>query len=129
MSYKALHIPPRQFIPITPITSAHKPKYSAECDRYASIIGRYSWDIRIAMAVMQAESGCDPSSANLNDVHQDAKGNIICKGSFGLMQISCHSGEVYDPERNIAIAWEKYKSRGWQPWGAYTDNRYKQFLK
>lgn len=119
------------------VAEAPKPKasaYPASCEAYRPIIEQYSWDVRVAMAVMQAESTqnkipCNPNAANRNDVHRDANGKVICVGSFGLMQISCHSGEVYDPAKNIAIAWEKYKKRGWQPWGAYTSGAYKQYLR
>lgn len=103
-----------------------KPKpsvYPASCETYRPLIEQYSWDVRIAMAVMEAESGCNPNSANLNDKHNG------CMGSFGLFQIACYDGQVYDPAKNIAIAWEKYKKRGWQPWGAYTSGAYKKYLR
>lgn len=74
------------------------------------------------MAIMQAESGCNPNAANLSDNH------LVCKGSFGLLQISCHSGEVYDPIENIKIGYDKFKSRGYQPWGAYTSGAYLKYL-
>lgn len=90
------------------------------------------------MAVMEAEStthingvkvSCNPSAANRSDVHKDAYGNVICIGSFGLFQISCHSGEVYDPAKNVAIAYQKYQARKWQPWGAYTNGSYLKYLR
>jgi hypothetical protein len=74
------------------------------------------------MAVMQAESGCNPQAANWQDQHS------TCTGSFGLFQIACFDGQVYDPIQNIAIAWQKYQSRGWQPWGAYTSGKYLRFM-
>lgn len=79
------------------------------------------------MAVMQGESGCEPMAKN-PEPHKDANGNVICYGSFGLMQISCHGGEIYDPAANIEAAWVKYQARGWQPWGAFTDGRYLKYL-
>jgi len=101
---------------------------------FRPLIKKYAWDERTAMAVMEAEStykgiSCNPNAANRTDVHRDSQGNIICIGSFGLMQISCHSGEIYNPEENIAIAWSKYQARGWQPWGAYTSGFYQKYLK
>lgn len=74
------------------------------------------------MAVMMAESTCNPSAANRTDRHNG------CMGSFGLFQIACYDGEVFDPEQNVAIAWKKYQARGWQPWGAYTSGAYKKYL-
>lgn len=93
------------------------------------MVTKYNWDIKIAYAVCMGESKGNQFAANRTDVHKDANGNVICVGSFGLMQISCHSGEVYDPDANMAIAWEKYKARGWQPWGAYTDGRYLEYMQ
>ena len=104
------------------------------CEQYRHLVERYQWDKAVAMAVMEAESTqngihCNPSAANMNDVHKDINGNVICIGSFGLFQISCHSGQVYDPEKNVEIAWQKYQARGWQPWGAYTSGLYLKYLK
>lgn len=85
------------------------------------------------MAVMEQEStyqgvSCNPNAYN-PEWHYDINGKPYCQGSFGLMQISCHSGQLYNPEQNIAAAWEKYKARGWQPWGAYTSGKYLKYLR
>jgi hypothetical protein len=50
------------------------------------------------------------------------------------MQIACvHHKEnpeaLFDVEFNLQIAQQIYNERGWQPWGAYTDQRYKQYLQ
>lgn len=82
------------------------------CEQYRPLVSQYAWNVDVALAVMKAESGCDPNKPNWNDSHRDRYGNLICKGSFGLMQISCHSGQVYDPVRNIAIAYQKYVASG-----------------
>lgn len=104
------------------------------CETYRPLVEKYNWDVRIAMAVMEQEStqngiSCNPNAANLNDVHRDVNGNVVCVGSFGLFQIACFDGQVYDPEKNLAIAWRKYEERGWQPWGAYTSGEYRKYLK
>lgn len=111
------------------------PVVATGCEQYRPIIARYGWDVRTAMAVMEAESGCDPKAYN-PEYHRDQYGNIICQGSFGLMQISCHSGAVWDVEQNIAIAWKKYTSKDkngnqlfWKPWGAYTSGKYLKFMR
>ena len=92
------------------------------CDAYRPLVAKYKWNVEVAMAIMQAESGCNPNAANWSDSHN------ICMGSFGLFQISCHSGQVYDPQENIRIAWAKYQARGWQPWGAYNSGAYLRYL-
>jgi hypothetical protein len=96
--------------------------YAVGCELYRSLISQYSWNVNVAMAIMQAESGCNPNAANWTDSHS------TCKGSFGLFQIACFSGQVYDPAQNISIAYQKYQARGWQPWGAYTNGSYLKYL-
>jgi hypothetical protein len=86
------------------------------------LLRQYDWDVRIAMAIMRAESSCNPQAANWKDKHNG------CIGSFGLFQIACYDGQVYDPAENVAIAWRKYQKSGWQPWGSYTDGRYLKYL-
>lgn len=103
------------------------------CEAYRPLVAKYSWNVEIAMAVMRAESTqnnipCNPNAANWNDTHRDIYGNVVCTGSFGLFQISCHGGQIYDPAANIAAAWAKYEARGWQPWGAYTNGSYLAYL-
>ena len=88
--------------------------YPTNCEAYRPIISKYGWNVEVAMNVMRVESGCNPNAANLNDNHG------VCIGSFGLFQISCHGGQIYNPEQNIAAAWAKYQARGWQPWGSTT---------
>lgn len=90
---------------------------SGDCEAYRGIVAQYSWNVNVAMAVMRAESSCNPQAHNTTDNHG------VCMGSFGLFQISCHSGAVYDPAQNIAIAYQKYSARGWQPWGVCTSGK------
>lgn len=87
------------------------------CETYRSLVAQYGWNVDTAMQVMKAESGCNPGAANTTDNHG------VCMGSFGLFQISCHSGAVYDPAQNVAIAWSKYQKSGWQPWGVCTSGK------
>lgn len=103
-------------------------KYAVGCEVYRPLIAQHSWDQRIAMAVMEAESGCDPQKPNWNDTHYK-NGVVYCKGSFGLFQIACFDGQVYDPAKNVAIAWRKYSASGWNPWGAYTNGSYLKYLR
>lgn len=95
---------------------------AGNCEAYRGLVSQYGWDVNTAMAIMRAESSCNPNAANTSDNHG------VCMGSFGLFQISCHSGAVYDPAANVAIAWQKYQARGWQPWGVYTSGAYLKYL-
>lgn len=89
------------------------------------LVNDYAWDTRTAYAICMAESGGNPKAYNLNDIHNG------CIGSFGLMQIACvHTNGVaeYNPERNMAKAYEIYISSGWEPWGTYTSGLYLKYL-
>lgn len=94
---------------------ANVPSVGSNCESYRHLVSQYDWPVDTAMTVMQAESGCNPQTINWGDNHE------VCMGSFGLFQISCHSGKVTDPAKNVAIAYAKYQSRGWQPWGVCTN--------
>lgn len=93
---------------------------SGSCEDYRHLVERYDWNVDVALAVMQAESGCNPNAANLNDNHGQ------CIGSFGLMQLACFwTDNPHDPEENIAKAYEIYSRSGWTPWGVCTNGSVK----
>lgn len=113
------------------VTETSQPKQIVQgCEQYRSLVTQYAWDVSVAMAVMKAESGCNPMAANNTDNHR------VCMGSFGLFQISCHSGQIYDPAQNVRIAWLKYSAinprdgmpQKWRPWGAYNSGAYLKYL-
>jgi len=93
------------------------------CEYYRGLVNQYPWDTRVAMAVMTAESGCNPYAANWGDRHAS------CIGSFGLFQLACFwTSAPYDPATNVAKAYEIYSRSGWRPWGAYTSGKYLRYL-
>jgi hypothetical protein len=93
------------------------------CSNYRYLVEQYDWDVRVAMAVMQAESGCNPEASNWNDRHS------TCIGSFGLFQLGCFwTSNPYDPATNVAKAYEIYTGSGWRPWGAYNNGSYQRYL-
>lgn len=105
-----------------------EPKVTAQvnhpsgCEHYRHIVARYSWDVRTAMAILRAESGCNPNAANWADSHHS------CTGSFGLFQLACFWTDTpFDPEHNIAKAFEIYSRSGWQPWGAWSNGSYLKY--
>ena len=84
------------------------------CEKYRDQFNKYNWNVDVALAVCSAESGGNPNAANWNDNHG------VCRGSFGLMQISCHSGQVFNVAENVKIAYLKYQAKNWQPWTVCT---------
>jgi len=91
-----------------------------------------------AVAVAWAESELY-SDAHNPEAHKNRKDEVLCYGSFGIMQIGCVH-YMKDPEELKDIKFNLEKARaiyddskartgnGWLPWGAYTDGRWKEYL-
>lgn len=101
------------------------------CEQYRPLVAQYSWNVDVAMAVMQAESSCNPNAVNWTDNHR------VCKGSFSLMQVGCfwypHFGYTIDtkfnPEINISIAYKIWERSGFSPWSTYTNGAYLKYIR
>lgn len=86
-----------------------------------------------ATAVAMAESGGNPSAAAI--VSNPKPGNLP-ETSYGLWQINTLGNPQYatadltDPATNAAAAYAIFQSSGgnWNPWGAYTNGSYSQYL-
>lgn len=88
-----------------------------------------------AVAVAKAESGHLLKADAYNpEWHYDSKGNAVCQGSYGVMQIACvhnidNPEALFDVEFNIAKAKQIHASEGFSPWGGYTNGSWKKFLE
>ena len=87
-----------------------EPDYSDGAAEIVALICSYPWDCREALAVVACESNFD---------HYALGGN-----NYGLFQINAIHRRLVDgdlsqlfiPEVNVAVAWQLYSERGWQPW-------------
>lgn len=102
---------------------------SVGCEPYRSLISQYDWDVSIAMAVMEAESNCNPSA-----VGDTSPINGLLAPSCGLYQVRTLRGrptceQLKDPATNVEWA---YKISGsgsnWKPWSVFTNEKYKKYL-
>ena len=76
-----------------------------------ALLSEFDWNIDYAYKVMICESEGNPTKINWKDNHK------VCKGSFGLFQLSCDKGtkeELLDPETNVKIAYEVWQKNGWK---------------
>jgi soluble lytic murein transglycosylase-like protein len=92
-----------------------RPTYPAGCALYESLVQQYDWPVATMMAIMQAESSCNPYAVSpTND--------------YGLMQIhnglALYGSQIYDPAFNIGIAYQKYEIQGLDAWSTYTSGAY-----
>ena len=95
-----------------------------------SIIAKYDWDDRLAIAIFKGESGLNPTAVNRKDNHR------VCMGSYGIAQLGCvHFGNYGltkynwdEPAANIRAAYLLYQERGWRPWAVFTTGRFRRYL-
>ena len=97
----------------TPVTTqSSAPAVSGDC----SLVYSYPWPTATAYRVCMQESGGNSHNSNWSDNHMSWAG---CMGSFGLFQINCSHGQVYDGAQNVAIAYQMWSAAGgsfWQDW-------------
>ena len=109
---------------VTSVTATSVPVAQNASGEGCDLVYNYSnWDQAVAYAVCMGESG-----GNANAYNSEAHNG--CNGSLGLFQIACvhGAGSTFDPQANVAYANQLYSQQGWQPWGAYTDGRYRAYL-
>ena len=86
---------------------------------------RYEWDAETMLAIMQAESSCNPEAVNTS--------NRDGSRDTGLMQINSIHGidgeTLKKPAENIATAYRIYQTQGLKAWSTFTSGKYKQFMK
>jgi len=77
------------------------------------------------LAIMAAESGCDPSAVNT--------ANSDGSTDTGLMQINSIHGidseTLMNPTANVRAAYRIYQSQGLKAWTSFSSGKYKQFIK
>jgi len=109
-------------IPETP-PEVIKTSVPTSCEGFRSELSKYDWDVDTALKIAKLESGCNPTNHNYNDTHKNYyTGEVICKGSYGLMQVGCIHYNGEDPndwKKNIEIAHRVYEQSGWNAWTTY----------
>lgn len=95
-----------------PRATSTVPHIQISGENLCSITQQYSWPKDIAYGICIQESGGNPNAQNHNDYHSFAN----CWGSYGLMQINCAAGKLFDPKTNMDQAFSMWQARGWVPW-------------
>ena len=84
---------------------------TGSCEQYRGIVSKYDWPVDTVLRIMKSESGCNPNA-------------VSSTNDRGLMQINwVHSDKVggdltklFDPQINLAVAYQIYSTSGWTPW-------------
>lgn len=93
------------------------------CEQYRPLVQQYAWDSRIALAVMQAESGCNPNATS-----PTADRGLMQVNAVHIAKVDGDLTRLYDPVTNIRVAYSVYLSQGWQAWTVWNTGRYLAFL-
>ena len=101
------------------------------CDRFQPLLEKYDWDVRTMLAIMRAESGCDPNVTGDTSLTFTQNGRTYGY-SVSLFQVRILPGrehcDSHDPATNIACAYHVWKSQGYKAWSVYTNGKYAKFL-
>lgn len=103
-----------------PVVSQKHTTSKVGCSYYRDLVSQYRWNVDVALKVMRAESGCNPSAVGDNRVI----GGIFAP-SCGLFQVRTLAGrpncaQLKNPETNVKWAYRLYQANGWQPWTVCT---------
>lgn len=89
------------------------------CAQYRSLVAQYNWNVNTMMAIMRAESGCNPNE--ISPVDYDGERD------YGLLQL--HNMDILNPSQNIAAAYHKWTIQGYGAWTSYNTGFYLSYLE
>lgn len=104
----------------------------SDCEVLAQEVKKYDWDVRIALAVAKAESGCRANAVGDTTITYYNNGKKYGY-SVGMFQIRILEGrehcDSFDIATNVACAYKIYRDAGsWRPWSVYTNGMYRKYL-
>lgn len=101
------------------------------CEAFRGLVAQYDWDVRTMLAIMRAESGCDPNVTGDKTLTFTQNGRTYGY-SVSLFQVRVLPGreacDSHDPATNISCAYRVWKSQGYKAWSVYTNGKYAKFL-
>lgn len=109
-------------IPVAPIV------YPVGCQYYLPIIEKYNWDVHTAMAIVQAESSCNPHEASVPNYDGSVDRGLFQVNSIHADMVGGDLTSLYNPEVNVQIAYRIYSGNGWHAWSTYNSGKYARYL-
>lgn len=101
------------------------------CERFRPLVAKYDWDVRVMLAIMKAESSCNPNATGDKSLTFQRNGRTYGY-SVSLFQVRILPGrehcDSYNPVTNIACAYKVWRGQGYKAWSVYTNSKYKEYL-
>lgn len=80
------------------------------------LVRRYDWPAHEALAIMDCESGGDPTAHNLNHKTRDDSWGLYQINRYGSLKNRPSAEWLKVPENNIEYAYKMWQRRGWLDW-------------
>lgn len=104
-----------------------------DCDKVIAEIGKYDWDVKLATAVMKAETKCNINAKGDTEYSFEENGREYGY-SVGVFQVRILPGreecDTFDLETNVKCAYNIYvkAEREFTDWTMFVNGKYKEFL-
>ena len=104
-----------------------------DCDKIVKEIEKYDWDIKLATAIMKAESKCDINTKGDTDLVYEENGREYGY-SIGAFQVRILPGredcDTFDLKTNVECAYNIYikADREFVDWSMFNNGKYREFL-
>lgn len=116
--------------PTTPVQLTPCEQMQAEVSKFTD------WDANVMQAIAQAENrACNPLRHNetASETHRDINGNVICVGSYGVLQVGClhyqPTEDKNDLATNVQVAHRVWLKQGYTAWTMYKNGTWREFVK
>ncbi len=104
------------------------------CEKIISEIKKYDWDVKVATAIMKAESKCNVNAKGDEDITFEENGRTYGY-SVGAFQVRILPGrencDTFDLETNVECAYSIYvdKGRDFTDWSMFLNGKYLDYLE
>ena len=105
-----------------------------DCEKIIAEIEKYDWDVKVATAVMKAESKCNVNANGDEDLVYEENGRVYGY-SVGAFQVRIlperEDCDTFDLETNVRCAYNIYvdKGRDFADWSMFLNGKYLDYLE
>lgn len=111
----------------TPAQDVAGVSVSTNCEDYRGLVSQYNWDVNTALAIMRAESGCNPRAFNAHNSDGSNDGGLFQVNSIHVRSGLIGDQERFDPASNVRAAYVIYQGSHWRAWSVYNSGKYLRY--